>query len=303
MRTEFWIESADDVEIYVRKWVNENKQPKAIVQLAHGMMEHIDRYDDFASYLVDNDIFVYGNDHRGHGKTGKKQGLVGYLSDQDGFAKTANDLYKVTKVIKKAYPATPLILFGHSMGSFLVRQYIQSHSDLIDGVILSGTGYFPTYVTKAGSLLARRLPPKEKSHMMNFLAFGLNNRKVNNKKTEFDWLTRDDKAVQTYIDDPRTGFIPTARFFYDLMEGLQTIHDSKLNQCIQKDLPMLLISGDADPVGDYAKGIWKTARLYEQIGMNHIKVMLFPEARHELLSELNKEEVYQAVDDWINLHM
>src|SRR5699024_1929133 len=140
------------------------------------------------------------------------QGLIGYLSDQDGFSKTASDLYEVTKIIKQTYPSTPLFLFGHSMGSFLVREYIQTHSHIINGVILSGTGYYPSYITKVGSFLARMLPPKEKSHVMNFLAFGQNNRKISNKKSSFDWLSRYEQAVQAYIDDPETGFIPTARF-------------------------------------------------------------------------------------------
>lgn len=303
MNKEFWIRAEDGVEIYVKKWTKKNKQPKAIVQLAHGMMEHIQRYDEFASFLVNNEIAVYGNDHRGHGKTGRKQGLLGYLSEQDGFKKATHDLYEVTKVIKETYPETPIFLLGHSMGSFLVRKYIQTNSAFVQGVILSGTGFYPSYLMNVGSFLAQILPPKEKSHILDFLAFGQNNRKINNKKTTFDWLSRDEQAVQLYIDDPNTGFIPTARFFYDLMEGLKTIHNQQRNLLINKDLPLFFISGDADPVGDYSKGIWKTAHLYKGAGMNNIKVMLFEEGRHELLSELNKVEVYDTIYNWIRVNI
>lgn len=296
---EFWLTTEDQVDVYVKKWFKKGREPKAIVQLAHGMMEHINRYDEFATFLVKNDIVVYGNDHRGHGKTGAKQGLIGFLAESDGFSKTTNDLYEITKLIKKDYPSVPLFLFGHSMGSFLVREYIQKYSNMVDGVILSGTGYYPSAIIEGGKLLARTLPPKEESHLMDYLSFGQNNRKIKEKKTKFDWLSRDDQSVQAYIDDSQTGFVATARFFYDLMTGLGMIHNTEHNRLIRGDLPMLLISGDADPVGDYSKGIWKTADLYKRAGLNNFSVMLFNDARHELLNELNKEEVYQALYQWI----
>jgi len=133
-------------------------------------------------------------------------------------------------------------------------------------------------------------------------AFGTYNKKTTNK-TAFDWLTNDETAVQTYIDDPHAGFVPTARFFYDLMDGLQDIRDQKRNVTIWKDLPMLLVSGDADPVGDYAKGVWKIADLYEQAGLENIVTMLFADRRHELLHEQNKQEVYTAIYQWVQKHL
>ncbi|MEC5425346.1 alpha/beta hydrolase [Virgibacillus sp. C22-A2] len=299
MESTFWLKVEDDVEVYIKKWYSSIDKPKAVVQLSHGMAEHIQRYGEFANYLVKQDIFVYGNDHRGHGKTGEQQGLLGYFSQDNGFAKTTNDLHVITKRIKQDHPSTPIFLIGHSMGSFLARSYIQQYSELINGAILSGTGYFPLLKTKAGKYLAGMLPPKEESKLMNSLAFGNYNKKIKHKNTGFDWLSREEKAVQKYNDDPQTGFIPTARFFYDLMSGLGIIQDDKLNKDIRKNLPLLLLSGDADPVGDYAKGIWKTAHLYEKAGLEKVTTMLFTEGRHELLHELNKEEVYRAIHDWM----
>lgn len=293
-----WITMEDKVEVYLKKWYS-TEQPKAIVQLAHGMVEHINRYHHFAQFLVNQGIFVYGNDHRGHGHTGEKQGLLGYFAEEDGFGKTVTDLHVITKKIKQDHPDTPLFLFGHSMGSFIARNYLQKYSGEIDGVILSGTGYFPPVKSMVGKRIAAILPPRKESKLMNSLSFGNYNRKIKNKTTSFDWLTGDDSAVQDYIADGHSGYIPTARFFYDLMTGLITMNDQTLNQTIRKNLPMLIISGDADPVGDYAKGIWKTAHQYERTGMENITTMLFTDGRHELLNEVNKEEVFASIYHWL----
>lgn len=299
MEKTFWLQMPDNVEVYVKRWFDSSKKPKAIVQIAHGMVEHINRYNDFAEFLVENDIFVYGSDHRGHGKTGEKQGLFGYLADEDGFEKTTNDLFEITKQIKQEYPDTPLFLLGHSMGSFLARNYIQKNSSLIDGVILSGTGFYPSGTSKAGKTAASTLPAREKSNLMNTLAFFSYNKHVKSKRTNIDWLSRDESVVQAFIDDPYCGFIPTASFFYDLMDGLITIHDKKLIKSVRSDLPMLLISGTEDPVGDYASGVWKTAQLYDKAGLNNVMTMLFEDGRHEMLNEINRNEVYQAIHKWV----
>lgn len=303
MEREFWLSVADGTDIYVKKWHNTTIKPRAIVQLSHGMVEHINRYNDFANFLLKNHIFVYGNDHRGHGNTGEKQGQLGYLSDQNGFAKITEDLHEITKLIKKEFPDTPLFLFGHSMGSFLARHYVQNYSEAIDGLILSGTGFFPTVTSLSGKALASILPAKKESKLMNTLAFGTYNKKIANQKTSFDWLSRNQDAVKQYIDDPHAGYVPTARFFYDLMSGFSQIQHKKFNKNIHKDLSILFISGDADPVGNYSKGVWKVAKDYDQTGISNIKVHLFEDGRHELLHELNKEEVYRTIYNWIVNHL
>ncbi|WP_099159939.1 alpha/beta hydrolase [Virgibacillus ndiopensis] len=299
MENEYWLKMRDGVEVYTKKWSDSKRKPKAIIQLAHGMVEHINRYTDSANFLVKQDIFVYGNDHRGHGRTGERQGLLGYLAEKDGFQKVTDDLYEVSRKIKTDFPNVPLFLLGHSMGSFLARNYIQSHSDEIDGVILSGTGYFPKIKTYAGKKLSSLFPPRNPNTLMNFLTYFSYNKKIGNRKTTLDWLTSDEKTVQDYMNDPYCGFVPTARFFYDLMSGIINIQDDIRNQTIRKDLPMLLISGDMDPVGDYTKGIWKTAQLYKRVNIENIMVSFFKDGRHELLNETNKYEVYHAIFDWI----
>ncbi|WP_042142759.1 alpha/beta hydrolase [Paucisalibacillus sp. EB02] len=303
MKSTFWFKSKDNVEIYVEKWYEPDKKPKAIVQIAHGMVEHISRYNNFAQNLVDHDIFVFGNDHRGHGKTGEKQGLMGYFADEDGFYKTADDLYLLTTQIKNEYPNTPIFLLGHSMGSFLARLYIQEHSEEVDGVILSGTGFYTKSTITFGKMLSSKLPPKKKSPLMNKLSFGTFNRKIKNRKTNFDWLSGDEVVVQDYMSDPYTGFIPTARFFFDLMTGLEAIHNKDSNKTIRHDLPILLTSGDQDPVGNYGKGVWKVVKIFEEAGLSNVTTMLFENGHHELLNELNKEEVYEAINNWINSYL
>src|SRR5699024_10976358 len=204
----------------------------------------------------------------------EKQGMLGYFADENGFEKVAGDMLAITEQIKNDHPGIPVILFGHSMGSFLARHYIQQHSDLIDGVILSGTGYYARFLTDAASQIAAKLPPARQSDMMNTLVFSSFNRKVPDKKTNVDWLTRDDRFIHNYMNDPYCGFIPTAGFFKDLMTGLSIIHNPKNNRQIRSDLPMLIISGTEDPVGDYTRGVWKTAALYHQADLENIKIML-----------------------------
>ncbi|AXI09945.1 alpha/beta fold hydrolase [Oceanobacillus sp. 143] len=303
MKSSFWLEMEDGTEIHIRKWGSEIEHPKAIIQLSHGMAEHINRYEDFARFLVEKEIIVYGNDHRGHGKTGEKQGLLGYFSDNDGFFKAVRDLQAISMKIKQVYPDVPIFLFGHSMGSFLVRNYIQTYSRHIDAVILSGTGYFPAITTTVGKSIASIMPPREPSRFMNNLAFGHYNKKIKPKKTDFDWLSNDGEVVQQYIQDPFSGYIPTARFFYDLMTGLNHMQNKRRNRYIRKDLPLLIISGDADPVGNYGKGVWRTAHLYKKAGLRNITTMQLPSARHEILNEVNKAEIYLLLYQWIEKNL
>ncbi len=246
------------------------KKPTAVVQIAHGMLEHIGRYHEFASFLTKHGITVYGNDHRGHGRTGDNQGLFGYFADTDGFDKATDDIQAVTEHIKEEFPDTPLFLMGHSMGSFLARRYMQQYSRLLDGVILSGTGYYEPSFSRGAARIAASLPQKEKAVWLNRLAFSSYNRRIPDQQTAVDWLTRDDAIVRKYLEDPYCGFVPTAGFFKDLMTGLTVIHDNKRNQHIPSELPMLIISGAEDPVGGYTRGVWKTAHLYKNAGLNRM---------------------------------
>lgn len=299
MEQSFWLESNDHSEFYVRYWGKEIGQPKGIIQIAHGMVEHIGRYDAFATYLNEQGFIVYGNDHRGHGNTGDKQGLLGFFADEKGFELIVEDMFLLTRYIQKEHPHLPIFIFGHSMGSFVTRNYLQTYSSEPAGVILSGTGYFPKLTSLTGKTIASILPPKKESRLMNMLTFANYNKNIKNKLTSFDWLSRDKEIVDDYMRDPFTGYIPTGRFFVDLLSGILMMQDKKRNRDINKDLPILFISGEDDPVGNYGRGVFQAAEIYTQAGLDNIAVMLFSESRHELLHEHNKEEVYELIKQWL----
>lgn len=294
----------DNESVSIQEWYNPDKRPKAVVQISHGMAEHIDRYHPFAVFLVQNGFHVIGNDHRGHGRTGENINAMGYFSDTEGFEKTVEDLHVITDHIKDQFTNVPIILFGHSMGSFLARRYIQMYSSDLTGVILSGTGSQPTIAINAGKLIAKlemwRKDPKTPSPLLNKLAFGRFAKQIKNAKTSFDWLSRDNEQVKLYIDDPRTGFTPSSSFFYDLFQGINMIQDLTKVNGIAKELPMLFISGEKDPVGDRTIGVKKAVKQYEKVGIKNIHTIIYPESRHELLNEVNKAEVYRDIIDWIN---
>ncbi|MBS4220641.1 lysophospholipase [Bacillus sp. FJAT-49711] len=300
-----WFKMDDEVEIYVKKWIDADVEPVAILQLAHGMAEYIDRYDEFAEYLVQNGIFVFGNDHRGHGETGEKTGMLGFFAEKNGFDRVVDDLYYLNESIQKEYPHTPVFLMGHSMGSFLVRRYIQKYSSTVHGVILSGTAGSPGIAGKLGKIVAkwegRVKGHKTPSPFLDRLSFGSFNKSIQNPKTDFDWLSRDVNEVEKYMNDPRCGFVCSSGFFYDLFEGLEKIHDPKLNQSIPKELPMLFFSGDKDPVG--GKKVLEVIKHYKEMGLLNIEFTLFKDGRHEMLNEINKDEVYQLTGKWIKNHV
>lgn len=304
-QSSFVYQTSDGVEIYARKWVGDQGQmPRAIVQLSHGMAEHIQRYDSFAKELLSQNLFVYGNDHRGHGMTSRLNNSTGYFADENGFEKVVHDMYLLTSIIKKDYPAIPIFLFGHSMGSLLSIRYIQLYGDKLSGVILSGAGGDPGMLGKMGRLLAAREIKKKgrqtPSQLLNKLTFGSYNNAFKPNRTEFDWLTRDEKEVDKYIKDPLCGGVFTSGFFYDLLEGIETIHKSQNMKKIPVTLPVFFISGSQDPVGNNTKGVLKTYQIFKKAGIKNVSYQFYEDCRHELLNETNKEAVQEDILIWLN---
>ncbi|MBB6451731.1 alpha-beta hydrolase superfamily lysophospholipase [Salirhabdus euzebyi] len=298
----------DGDKIFARKWIEEDLEtPKAIVQIAHGMAEHIKRYDDFAEELVANQLFVFGNDHRGHGMTGQTNNNLGFLAEKDGFETVVTDMYALTKQIKEQYPNVPIILFGHSMGSFLSRRYIQMHGEELDGVILSGTNGDPGFAVKLGKMIAKREVKKigaiTASPTLNKLTIGSYNKRFQPARTDADWLTRDQNEVDKYIDDPLCGRIMSAQFYYDLLDGIETINKKANVASIPKHLPVFFIAGDQDPVGQFGKGVTKTYQAFKSAGIKDVTCKLYPGARHEILNETNRKEVYEDVLNWLDEHI
>ena len=282
-------------ELYVRVWEPEN-QPKAVLQIVHGMAEHIERYDRFARYLNQNSILVVGADNASHGKSISKDGIRGYFGAEHGWNSLIQDIQSVHSIIKQSYCDLPCILFGHSIGSFLARSYAARHGDDLDGFIFCGTaGKNPAL--PVAKLLARSEIRKNgastPSRLLDKLSFGAYNNAFKPNRTPFDWLSRDEAEVDKYVDDPACGFVFTAAGFRDLFDGLGEVSGPQWARRVPKR-PILLIAGDADPVGANGKGVKQVEAWLVQSG-NRVKCILYPGARHELLNETNREQVSDDV--------
>ncbi|KXH80058.1 alpha/beta fold hydrolase [Sporosarcina sp. HYO08] len=278
-------------------------EPIGHIHLLHGMAEHIARYDEFAQFLVGKGFVVTGHDHRGHGRTAAINGLKGHFDRHNGFERAVQDVREVIAYFREQLRSIPFILFGHSMGSFLARRYIQLYGHDVNAVILAGTSGDPGMSRAAGQVIAYLSGKKDgnlrQNHFLNKLIFGRYNKNVPNPKTPFDWLSRDELKVIQYLKDPACGIVPTTQFFADLFGGLRQIHRKSEVEKIPKNLPILLLSGSKDPVGKNGKAVWKVAGQMEQAGIKRVTVMLFEGGRHELLHEKNRQNVFKFVNDWI----
>lgn len=299
--TQFTFDTKDRIKITAYKWISKEK-PKAIIQIAHGMAEHAKRYEDFASFLVEQGYYVYANDHRGHGKTINLPDERGFFAPEKGFDKVVEDMKQLNEIIHEEQPNVPIFLLGHSMGSFLSRRYAQKHGKTIDGLIISGTGYDKGLLGKAGVLLAKveikRIGMRTPSPLLDKMTFGNFNKEFTPARTNFDFLSRDEKEVDLYVDDPLCGFVCTAGFFHDLFKGIEIIHKRKEIVKTPYALPIFILSGDKDPVGDNGEGVMKVYDLYNKFCEN-VDVKLYRDGRHEMLHEINYEEVYNDILNWI----
>lgn len=276
---------------------------RGIVQIAHGIAEHVERYDDFARFLAENGFAVFANDHLGHGKSVNDESELGFFAETGGWEMVVEDMRKLHDLASEQHPDLPYFLFGHSMGSFLARTYIIYFRTGLDGVILSGTGQQPKALVVGGKLLGKLEMSKNgamyKSKKLNDLAFGKYNDGFDTTRTISDWLSRDEAEVDKYIADPLCGYIPSAGLFHDMMCGIEFISKPRNLQRMKKDLPVYFMSGDADPVGENGKGVLRAYRSFLNAGMKDVAVKLYHEGRHEMLNELNKAEVYKDILNWI----
>ncbi|MBW1898606.1 MAG: lysophospholipase [Deltaproteobacteria bacterium] len=304
----FKFKTKDNADIFTYKWLPDNeKEMKAVVQLSHGMAEHGRRYERFAGELTGSGYGVYINDHRGHGKTAGSVEALGFFADENGWNLVVEDMHQLTGIIKENHPDLPVFLLGHSMGSFLSRNYIYLYGNKLKGVLLSGTAGDPGLLGAIGILLAKRECKKKgkktKSPLLDKLSFGSFNKAFKPARTDFDWLSRDDKEVDKYIDDPYCGEVFTAGFYLDLLGGIKAINLKSNTNLVPKDLPMFLFAGDMDPVGKNSKGVKQIFKAYEKAGILDVSCKLYNEGRHEMLNETNREEVFSDIIKWLNNHM
>ena len=300
---DFYFQSSTGrTSIHALKCVPDSK-PRAVVQIAHGIAEHIDRYRPFMEFLADNGFVVAGNDHLGHGKSIRVPEEQGFFAEKDGWWRVVDDMDKLHDIMSKEYPELPYVLFGHSMGSFLTRTYLIKHPDKYDGVILSGTGHqSPALVlggNAAASVMAKLNGAMGDGAKLDSLAFGTYLNKIENPRTKFDWLSRDTEQVDKYIADPLCGFVGKIGLYRDMMQGIKFITDKKNIAQMNKEKPVYFMSGDGDPVGDYGKGVERAYKAFCDAGLHDVFMRLYPGGRHEMLNERNKDEVYQDVLTWL----
>ena len=301
---DFYFQSSTGrTSIHALKCVPDSK-PRAVVQIAHGIAEHIDRYRPFMEFLADNGFVVAGNDHLGHGKSIRVPEEQGFFAEKDGWWRVVDDMDKLHDIMSKEYPELPYVLFGHSMGSFLTRTYLIKHPDKYDGVILSGTGHqSPALVlggNAAATVMAKLNGAMGDGAKLDSLAFGTYLNKIENPRTKFDWLSRDAEQVDKYIADPLCGFVGKVGLYRDMMQGIKFITDKKNIAQMNKEKPVYFMSGDGDPVGDYGKGVERAYKAFCDAGLHDVFMRLYPDGRHEMLNETNKEQVYQDILNWLN---
>ncbi len=303
IRKEFSVPSKSGIaDVYARCWMPENGAT-AIFQIVHGMAEHGERYEEFARFLCSKGFAVLADDHVGHGKSVKSDKDLGYFGESGGWDAFVEDEKALTELIKKEMPGLPIIFFGHSMGSFIAREYLRRYGndEAIKGGIICGTsGKNPAAaiaIILAGTV-AKAKGSRHRSEFINKMAFGPYNNKIKNPRTPFDWLTTDDEIVDKYIADNYCGFLFTAAGYKDLFTILNTVSGKDWFAGVPDNLPLLITAGEEDPVGQYGKGIRQVYNDLKAASKNDVTLKLYPGMRHEILNEKNKETVFEDIAAW-----
>lgn len=279
---------------------------KGIVQISHGMIEYMGRYEELAEVLNNKGYLCIGNDHLGHGNTAASDDDLGYM----GLGKSkivVDDLMSVTRYTKDTYGKDiPYYLLGHSMGSFMARRYMQTYGKELNGIIISGTGYTPEIILGLGKFVVAVIKAfkgdRYRSGLLESMAFGSYNSKISDLRTKSDWLTRDNNEVDKYISDKFCTYKFTANGYETLFDVLSYIQKTDNVKKSPLDLPVLFISGDADPVGSYGKGVETVANQMRKAGIKNIEVILHKGGRHELIHEIDKEKAFEEITDWLDRH-
>ena len=302
--TDFTFESSTGKNRIHARMIRPEGEVRGVVQIAHGIAEHINRYDEFMEFLAGNGFVACGNDHLGHGQSIESDYDKGIFAPKNGWKYVVSDMVRLHDKMAADFPGVPYILFGHSMGSFLARTYLIDYPEKYDLAILSGTGMQSSAVVAAGYVIANVLTKingaRSDGQKMNDIAFSSYCDKIENPKTPFDWLSRDEANVQKYIDDPLCGFVAKTSLYRDMMGGILYISSQSNIDKMNKNKPVYLMSGSADPVGEYGKGVEKTYKAFCSAGLRDVMIRLYPEGRHEMLNETNKEQVMQDILCWIN---
>ena len=305
VKEEFYFDSRDGKSRIhaVRYRPEDTGQVRCVLQVVHGMAEYAERYEEFAAYLVERGFVVTGDDHLGHGKSVGQGGKQGYFCEQDPATVLVRDVHRLKKLTEERYPGVPYVLMGHSMGSFITRNYLCRYGTGISGAVIMGTGMQPKAVLDMARLVAgiQKLfcGSGHVSRLLDRLAFGGYGRGITDRRTAFDWLSRDRERVDRYIADPMCGFTFTVNGFGALFELVLRLYSPENLAAVPRELPVFMVSGDADPVGDYGKGVRRAYDSLVAAGLTDIRLKLYPGGRHELLNETNRSQVMQDICRWV----
>jgi alpha-beta hydrolase superfamily lysophospholipase len=298
------LNASDGLELFIHRWTP-GSPPKAVVQIAHGMAEHGGRYDRLAIALNAARYTVYANDHRGHGRTARLPEDIGFFAECDGWQKCVDDLWRLNRQISAHHPGLPLILLGQSLGSFMAQHFISEHGDALAAVALSGSSGKPPLQTaafRAGFAIGRTLlGPRGKSTALTAHIFESFNKRFTPVRTPFDWLTRDSIEVDKYVADPLcAGFQPSMQLAIDVLDGLDEIAQPCRQANIPKELPIYIISGTRDSVGENTKGVEQLLAAYQSAGLERVAHRFYDGARHELFNEINRDHVTRDLIAWLD---
>ena len=301
MRQDHWFDSCGAGKIHACRWTPEG-EIKAVVQIVHGIAEFVERYDAFARYLNGLGFLVVAEDHMGHGQSINGNGIQGYF--HGGWDAAVEDTCRLMKDTMAEHPGVPYVLFGHSMGSFMARTILCRYPDSgITAAVICGSGWQPTAampaIIKLMETVCKKVGETNPSEKLQKLIFGGYNNRVEHQRTAFDWLSRDNKTVDDYIAHPLCGFTASCGLLRDMMKGIYYIQQKQNLQNMRKDLPVFFIAGGEDPVGSYGKGIHSCVEAFQKAGMTDVDVRIYPLCRHEILNEINKEEIFEDVAQWL----
>ncbi len=304
---EFTFPSADGkTQIHAIKWEPEQGGVAAVLQISHGMIEHVKRYEAFAEFLTNQGFAVVGNDHLGHGDSVTSQEDWGYFAPEQGSDLVVEDLHQLRSQIQAVYSGTPYFMLGHSMGSFLLRKYLSLHGEGLSGAVIMGTGTQKDMAVQTGKAVCKALALfrgwRHRSSLVDKLIFSGNNKKFQGGSVD-SWLTKDEKIAKAYYGDPRCTFKFTLNGFYNLFDTIHYINQKRHIETIPKTLPLLLVSGQDDPVGNYGAGVRSAYETYQAAGIKDISLKLYPKDRHEILNETDRETVYEDIYRWLCGHL
>ncbi len=312
-KTDFYFDSRDGLtKIHAVRYEPKDEaltdgKPVAILQIAHGMAEYIERYEETAKYFTERGFVVTGADHLGHGGSVGMDGCFGYFCEQDPATVVVRDVHRLKKMTQELYPGVPYFILGHSLGSYMVRNYICRYGTGIQGALLLGTGQNSSVQLAGVKALAVEQKcfggDKRKSQVLHNLVFGGVNKRIENPKSEFDWLTFNEENVAKYNADERCGFMFTVNGFATLFELVARCLKKENLEKIPKELPIILLSGAEDPIGNYGAGVDAVMDSYDEVGMLDVSSILYEGARHEILNEEVGVQVMEDIYEWILDHL